>query len=324
MEWIKSQSSHLINASPISSILYCSILSTAFVGSLYILVPQRVRVLDRDHPTHIQRRALATLIVCGGAIVSYPWLFCNDRGQLVESSPSEFSYWKLMFLPSYSLRVLLHTALLYTGSFVSTMLKVYEYRKESIARGNLAKPYLNELFQWIQNVSLGQFLDPMVSKQLRWINLRNYAIAPWTEEVIFRGCMVPRLLACGFSNKGASWTAPMFFGLAHIHHAYQRWRKGDNKLPMIALQTFFQFSYTSLFGSYASYALIRTGSVPAVTLSHAFCNFMGLPDFSFVQPSHILYKHQSKLALAYLVGIVGFAGLFRSDTLLPLPPRLVV
>ncbi|CAJ1932926.1 unnamed protein product [Cylindrotheca closterium] len=328
MEWIKCHNRHLIDATPLSSIVYCSILSTAFVGSLYVLVPAKVRALDRDHPIHIQRRALATLIVCGGAILSYPWLFCSKQGQSQEQSlgsiPSEFSFWKLIFLPSYSLSVLLHTAILYTGSFVATLLKVYEHRLKSAAQGKPTKPYLNDVVQWIRQISLQQFLGPVHSTGQKWINLRNYVIAPWTEEVIFRGCMVPRLLACGMSNNAASWTAPMFFGFAHVHHAFMRWKRGENKMSMIALQTAFQFTYTSLFGSYVSYALIRTGSVPAVTLSHAFCNFMGLPDFSFFQQTHVLYNHRSTLVAAYLAGILGFVSLFYSDKLLPLPPRLVV
>lgn len=321
MERMKCHDTHLVNVSSTSSILYCIVLSAAFVGSLYVLVPANIQALDRDHPTHIQRRALAILIICVGAILTYPLLFCGDQNA---ANSSGFLLWKLMFLPSFSLSVLLHTAILYTGSFVANLLKVYEYRQESVARGKTPESYLRGVVQWIQQISLRQFTGPAITKEQEWINLRNYAIAPWTEEVIFRGCMIPRLLACGFSNKVVSRMAPMFFGFAHIHHAYMRWKKGESKLSMIAIQTVFQFSYTSLFGMYASYALIRTASVPAVTLSHAFCNFMGLPDFSFVRSSHILYKHRNSVMAAYLVGIFAFASLFYSDKLLPLPPRLVV
>ena len=47
-------------------------------------------------------------------------------------------------------------------------------------------------------------------------------------------------------------------------------------LPAL-LRTLFQFAYTTLFGWYANFVFVRTGSLPAVVLAHAFCNWMGLP-----------------------------------------------
>jgi prenyl protein peptidase len=38
-----------------------------------------------------------------------------------------------------------------------------------------------------------------------------------------------------------------------------------------------QFSYTSLFGALVNFLFLRTGSLLAVVLVHAFCNSMGLP-----------------------------------------------
>jgi hypothetical protein len=39
----------------------------------------------------------------------------------------------------------------------------------------------------------------------------------------------------------------------------------------------FQLVYTTLFGWYASYLFLRTGSILPPILSHIFCNIMGLP-----------------------------------------------
>lgn len=48
---------------------------------------------------------------------------------------------------------------------------------------------------------------------------------------------------------------------------------------LAVMRTVLQFSYTSLFGFYAAFLFLRTGSLPAVILAHSFCNWMGLPRF---------------------------------------------
>lgn len=46
------------------------------------------------------------------------------------------------------------------------------------------------------------------------------------------------------------------------------------------LSSSFQFVYTTIFGWYASYLFLRTGSLIPPILCHSFCNIMGFPDFS--------------------------------------------
>lgn len=71
---------------------------------------------------------------------------------------------------------------------------------------------------------------------------------------------------------------PLIFGLAHIHHfyAYTVSHPDGPWLPGL-VQTLFQLSYTTLFGAYATFTYLRTGSLLAVVLIHAFCNWQGLP-----------------------------------------------
>lgn len=53
---------------------------------------------------------------------------------------------------------------------------------------------------------------------------------------------------------------------------------------MAVLSSVAQFAYTTLFGWYATFVLIRTGSVwPAVAV-HTFCNFMGAPSLVITGP----------------------------------------
>lgn len=72
--------------------------------------------------------------------------------------------------------------------------------------------------------------------------------------------------------------SPLIFGLAHLHHFYE-FRVTHPRTPLhIAIaRSILQLSYTSLFGAYATFLFLRTGSLLAVILVHAFCNCMGLP-----------------------------------------------
>ena len=68
---------------------YCLATSVAFVGSLYVLVPRRIRTLDRNHPRQIQWRSCATGLVCLGAFVGKDYLLWNlQRDRTVEESSS--------------------------------------------------------------------------------------------------------------------------------------------------------------------------------------------------------------------------------------------
>ena len=77
-----------------------------------------------------------------------------------------------------------------------------------------------------------------------------------------------------------------------------------------------QFAYTTLFGAYVTYAFLRTNSLPAIIISHQFCNCMGLPDLSFAQPQFgrlsLIYRFRWFVMSAYAIGIVGFAWGFQS------------
>lgn len=45
------------------------------------------------------------------------------------------------------------------------------------------------------------------------------------------------------------------------------------------LRSLLQFTYTTLFGGYATFLFLRTGSLLSVILVHAFCNWIGFPRF---------------------------------------------
>jgi len=170
---------------------------------------------------------------------------------------------------------------------------------------------------WIQPTkqSFKSFLDDV---EYRWIILRNLCIAPLVEEVIFRACLLPPLLASISKNNNrltptqASWIAPLFFGIAHLHHFYEKYRQIPSKersnkvIGQLVLVVAVQWTYTTLFGAYVSHIFVRTASLFGVTLAHIICNYMGLPNVSFTHPTSNLYGYLWLILIMYCVGILGF------------------
>lgn len=72
--------------------------------------------------------------------------------------------------------------------------------------------------------------------------------------------------------------SPLVFGLAHLHHLYEfRVAHPGVPLPAALLRSAFQLGYTTLFGAYATFVFLRSGSLLAAFAVHVLCNCMGLP-----------------------------------------------
>ena len=101
---------------------------------------------------------------------------------------------------------------------------------------------------------------------------------PITEEIIFRSLITPLHLLSRLSPTKTIFLTPLYFGIAHIHHYYEYklTNPREKTLPAL-LRSLFQFAYTTLFGWYATFVFIRTGSLAAVVITHSFCNWCGLP-----------------------------------------------
>ena len=100
---------------------------------------------------------------------------------------------------------------------------------------------------------------------------------------------------------------PLFFGLAHLHHAVGMVRNGQASVREAALRVLLQVGYTTLFGAYAAFVLLRTGHFAAAFLLHAFCNLMGLPSLGWTFRHHRLYPHRVEITVAFVTGMVLFA-----------------
>ena len=133
--------------------------------------------------------------------------------------------------------------------------------------------------------------------------LRNVVVAPITEEFAFRSCVTPTLLYSGAASlRTAVLVCPLFFGVAHAHHFVELRRSmGSTRRALLAVAL--QFTYTTAFGWYAAFALMRTGHVAGPIASHAFCNVMGLPDVARAWA----HPRRGLVLAAYLAGVAVFA-----------------
>jgi membrane protease YdiL (CAAX protease family) len=199
-----------------------------------------------------------------------------------------------------------HIMILYLNPLILSMLRV----RRIVGRNNRAHPggiraFVKNYYTICIGPTVAALLRSDGNEQLQWMLLRNYLIAPITEELVFRCSIIPVLQASGMTDRSIIWISPMFFGFAHAHHAFLRYSQG---LPLftVLLQTTFQFAYTTLFGMYCSYLYLRTMSVLAVCVCHAFCNIMGLPNLSFFGPTSPDYSTRHVLTVLLFTGIIGF------------------
>lgn len=95
---------------------------------------------------------------------------------------------------------------------------------------------------------------------------------------MFRSAITPLHLLARVSPGRVVFIAPLYFGIAHIHHFYEfQLTHPDTPALAALLRSLFQFGYTTVFGWYATFIYLRTGSLLAVILVHSFCNWCGLP-----------------------------------------------
>src|SRR3990167_6483931 len=140
--------------------------------------------------------------------------------------------------------------------------------------------------------------------------------------------MVPILIAGGFSSSTAAWLSPLFFGVAHLHHLYQHVLIDRAPILTGVIQVVFQFAYTSIFGWYGAFLLVRNSTgilfpsllgfklatsnfcfslaVLAPIVAHSFCNSMGFPDVGEIN-SYSSKKCNIFISCVYLLKIYPLA-----------------
>ncbi|EDO32261.1 predicted protein [Nematostella vectensis] len=131
--------------------------------------------------------------------------------------------------------------------------------------------------------------------------LRNYVVAPLTEEFVYRACMLP-LLVPSYGVNLSVFVCPLLFGVAHVHHAIEKLEANVEKPKSILMETLFQSFYTTVFGAYSAFLFLRTGHLSGPVICHSFCNYMGFPAFEEIPRS----KHPIAIAALFVIGLVLF------------------
>ncbi|XP_057979967.1 CAAX prenyl protease 2 isoform X2 [Malania oleifera] len=183
------------------------------------------------------------------------------------------------------------TSLMYAGSLVVKYLLLVNLWKEYKNHGG------GTLFDCIRRVpqKLLGWIFSLASNVVAW---RNYVVAPITEELVFRACMIPLLLCGGFRIYTVIFLCPVFFSLAHLNHFFELYGQQNRSLLRASMVVGLQLGYTVIFGSYASFLFIRTGHLLAPVVAHIFCNMMGLP---------VLFSRRNGIiVVAFVAGMVGF------------------
>ncbi|KAI3336552.1 CaaX protease [Xylariaceae sp. AK1471] len=211
------------------------------------------QTLSRDAPAVIRARIASvslTCVVC--SLITLVILTSQGRATNDEALRS-MGYWPVGLAETG--RSLLLTAILFSGPLFETLLVDGAWR------------------HWLT-------LQPVSGLFSDWILWRNIVAGPFTEEVLFRSASVPLMLIARTSVARTIFLSPVIFGLAHFHHFYE-FRVTHPHVPVLTglLRSLLQFGYTSLFGAYATFLFLRTGSLLAIFVAHAFCNIMGLPRF---------------------------------------------
>lgn len=183
------------------------------------------------------------------------------------------------------------TCLIYAGSLVlKFLLFIDSFRRYLDSVGGFSFECAEYAFR--------SALDRGISVCSNILAWRNYVVAPLTEELVFRACMIPLLLCGGFKLSTVIFLCPVFFSLAHLNHLMEVYSRQNYNFIKVFLSVGLQLGYTLIFGSYASFLFIRTGHFLAPLVAHICCNYMGLP---------ILFSRSKGIvSVAFLAGLFGF------------------
>lgn len=212
--------------------------------------------LNRDAPSVIQARIRAVTTTVTISTITTLYLL-HEKGQLsISSALHGLGLWPISLSATW--KPLLLTFILFLGPLF----------EDIFLRRSLTPP--------------SEAWTCLVTSLSSSIGYRNYIAGPLTEELLFRSTILPlhMLSSLADSPKQLVFLTPLYFGIAHVHHFYEfRLSHPDTPLPPAIFRTVFQFTYTTIFGWYAAFIYLRTGSFYAVFLVHAFCNYMGFPRF---------------------------------------------
>lgn len=291
--------------SPSAAVAAAILVASSYVGSLYLFKSSRL-VFARPRTDGL-RDAHERQRVPGEQWRNDPTVI---RARLSAVSLSTASCCGLVFVlvlracPGHNLWIAFQATLELLGFVPDEQLLLPHLLTPLLFAGPLYVSFLDQtlLFQraWSWRLSV-------VQRIATWEGIRNFVVGPITEEINFRSCVIAALLLGGFKPAGLVFTAPLSFGVAHVHHAwdlYHRFGRTKQALRRAIVTCLVQLAYTSLFGAFCTFLLLRTGSILPAMTSHIFCNLYGLPDPVGASHEH---PHRKRLIwFMHVFGIVAF------------------
>ncbi|KIV92861.1 hypothetical protein PV10_04125 [Exophiala mesophila] len=209
--------------------------------------------LNRDAPSVIRARIQSVTLACIVASLATLYLLVVTAKLTPATALHFLGWWPIQ--PTDIVKSCALTILLFLGPLFEKL--VVERELEDFHRGRR-----------------------LVESLSSWQGYRNFIAGPITEEVIFRSVLIPLHLLARFQPTQIIFVTPLYFGLAHVHHFYEfTLTHPHTPLAPALLRSVFQFGYTTLFGWFAGFIYLRTGSIYSPIVIHSFCNWVGLPRF---------------------------------------------
>lgn len=281
--------------------LYSLLVTVVYVGIFYIHPKTRPSAtVKRDDPAVVRLRmtliTIATVIIIFGIVpvvlvnsgVYSSWLWALLSQKLVWNSLDAFAQGLLDILKALAL-----TAILFMAPLADTFYFKYQEKRDTLGYGPGA-------------VTWPAFKNDVCNDLFNVWGLRNYVVGPLSEEFVFRSAILALFLnsSSGLNLTQLVFLTPLYFGVAHVHHAVELYRAADQPPALfIFFTTLFQFAFTTIFGWYAAFLFLRLGSVWPPIFVHAFCNALGPPSFVAVGKNAtqtLVYR------ILLVVGTVGF------------------
>lgn len=154
--------------------------------------------------------------------------------------------------------------------------------------------FLGTLVVFKDTYNWPEFVEYVKSETSDLIFIRNYVVAPLTEEFIFRGILLA-ILGQSYSMWSSIGVSGFLFSLAHSHHYFFQRIQGSGSIRFG--ENLFQMLYTFVFAVYCSSLYLKTGTILTTIQIHIFCNFSGFPQLDILL-SDSWYKTASITGLA--------------------------
>jgi len=255
---------------------------------------EEINKLKRDDPVVIKSRMI---FVCSSILLLLVVFYFNIHTvyQLIGVEYTQFDQTaqgeiikkaSLIQYVNQTFQVVLLYCVLYSSQIIDNFLfEKYDLFNTSISLKNQQRKHL----------TLRKLVVDMIGSSILDIwSVRNYIFAPVTEEIVFTA-----MILYNYQNIN-SWKLSLFFGIPHLHHAFELYADIDNShytVMTILLTCGFQFLYTFVFGHINNIFYLKNNqNLLCCIVSHSICNYMGFPNiaplFDFTSVSKSKDKQQ--------------------------------